>query len=199
MEQIAWTRWRWRMRGAWMWPAFIALTAADALIVHARPISGSGTAIVPALLLALFFNLVVVAVPAQMLGALLRRRRPDLPKGVAHNYVGTALLVAVTGGLLAGGALHAASVDAQQRSFRAQGDAVRRYVQAQAPAVYRRNIDRANTLRIDKSLYRTCVPGPDPQRALCLYVNTDQQPPGVRLDPDRETNADFSPRGAYAP
>lgn len=182
-----------------MWPTFVVLTLADAVILHARPIAGTGTAIVGGLLLALFLNLVVVAVPAQMLAVLLRRRRPDLPRLIAHNYVGTALVVAVTCALLAGGALHASSVDAQQRAFRAQADAVRGYVRAQAPAAYRRNVERANTLRIDQSLYRTCVPGPDPQRALCLYVNTDQRPPGVRRDPNHETNADFASRGPYAP
>ena len=39
------------------------------------------------------------------------------------------------------------------------------------------------------NLYRTCVAGPDPHRAFCVFVNTDQSPPGVTRDPDQRPNA----------
>ena len=35
-------------------------------------------------------------------------------------------------------------------------------------------------------LYRTCLPGPDPERSLCVIVTTDQSPPGVTLDRSQE-------------
>src|SRR5213076_1553554 len=80
MERASLTRLRWRLRGAWMWPAFVALTVADALLLHQLPIATDGVDVVPALLLAGFLNLVVVAVAAPLAGRLLRRRRPDLPR-----------------------------------------------------------------------------------------------------------------------
>jgi hypothetical protein len=199
MERLWISRLRWRMRGAWMWPTFAALTVLDALLVHARPISGEGTGLIPALLLACFLNLVAVAVGAPVAGALLRRRRRDLPLVVAHDYAGTALLVAVTAGLAAGGAAHRPAVLEQRRDLRAQQAAAQAYLLRSAPAVYRAHLRRADTRRIDRDLYRTCVPGGDPRRALCVFVDTAKSPPAVRLDPDRETNQSFAGRRAEEP
>src|SRR3954465_1849807 len=63
---------RWRMRGALEWPLFAVLTVVDALVLHAWPIAGDGIGIVPALLLAAFFNLVAVAAGGPLAGWLLR-------------------------------------------------------------------------------------------------------------------------------
>ncbi len=35
------------------------------------------------------------------------------------------------------------------------------------------------------------MPGPDPKRSFCVLVNTDQSPPGIRRDTNRQTNQDF--------
>lgn len=188
-------RLRWRMRGAWMWPAFAALTVLDALVLRARPVAGEGTDLVGGLLLAAVLNLIVVAVLAPLAGALLRRRRRDLPAVVAGDYAGTALMVAVTVALLGAGAAHHREIVADRQDVAAQAGAVRIYVVHHAPRVYRRNLARADTRRIDAELYRTCVPGHDPERALCLFVDTAQSPPGLRVDPNRETNASFVGRG----
>jgi hypothetical protein len=67
--------------------------------------------------------------------------------------------------------------------------AVREWVATQAPPVYRANIDRADSWKQGSHLYRTCVPGPDPRRALCLIVFTDQRPPAVQRDPDQRPNS----------
>jgi hypothetical protein len=190
------SRLRWRLRGAWMWPAFALLTVLDGLLLHARPIAGGGTGAFEGILLAAFLNVVTVAVLAPIAGALLRRRRRDLPKLIATDYAGAALLVAVTGALMAGGALHRPAVLEQRRDFHAQAAAVRTYVLAKAPPVYRTNLVRADTAQIDARLYRTCVPGGDPDRSLCLFVSTDQSPPGIRLDPNHETNQSFAGRQA---
>jgi hypothetical protein len=188
------------MRGAWMWPAFAAFTVVDGLLLHLQPIAGDGTAIVPAFLLAGFFNLVAVAVVAKLAGWVVRRRwRRDLPRTVAQDYAGTALLVAVAAGVLAAGLAHRGAADSAKADFTAQSLAVRRWARTQAPPAYRRNVDRADTLRLDTDLYRTCLPGPDPARELCVYVNTDRHPPGVRLDPSREPNESFARGGLYSP
>src|SRR3979490_1128631 len=80
MERASLTRLRWRLRGAWMWPAFVVVTVVDALLLHALPVATDGIGGVPALLLSGFLNLFVVAVVAPLSGRLVRRRRPDLPK-----------------------------------------------------------------------------------------------------------------------
>jgi hypothetical protein len=189
MEQVWWSRLRWRLRGAWMWPTFVALTGFDALLLAALPIAGdSGPDFVPGLLLAGFFNLVAVAVVAPAVGVAVRRRRPDMPRGVARDYAGAALVVAVTVVLLAVGLLHRPAVDDAKRNRAAELAAAQRYVLTQAPAAYRAHLGLADSVRMDTDLYRTCVPGAQPNRALCLFVDTSQSPPGVTLDRSRAPN-----------
>jgi hypothetical protein len=192
------TRLRWRLRGAWMWPAFAAFTVLDGVLIHANPLAGDATGIVPALILAAVFNLIAVAVLGRMGGWLLRRRRPDLPAVVAHDYAGTACLFAVAGIVAVAGLLHQPAVDERRADCSAQAAAARRWILTEAPPAYRRNLRHADSLRLGADLYRTCVPGPDPRRALCLFVNTDQHPPGVRVDPNREPNESFARNGQYA-
>jgi hypothetical protein len=118
---------------------------------------------------------------------------------VANDYAGTVLIVAVAAAVLAAGLAHRPAAQEERDDFAAQSGAVRRYVVAQAPSTYRANLDRANTLQLEADLYRTCVPGPDPRRELCLFVTTDQSPPGVRRDPSNEPNESFARGGQYEP
>ncbi|MEA2271543.1 MAG: hypothetical protein QOI98_251 [Solirubrobacteraceae bacterium] len=190
-EPRFWTRLRWRRRGAWQWPLFFVFVVAEAVLLHELPIAGDGTGIWPALLLAGFLNVAVAAVAAPLGGRWLRRRRPDLPRVVADDRAGTAALVVLAAALVAGGLIHRPAVLDSRHAFRAQSDAVRRYVAARAAAVYKRNIDRADTWQVGDDLYRTCVPGDDPRRAFCLFVSTDQSPPGVRVDANHAPNARY--------
>src|SRR5215210_4303405 len=168
------SRLRWRLRGAMLWPAFGPAVVLDAVLLHVLPIAGEGRpGPVAALLLSTFFNLVVVAVLAPLAGRRLRARRPGTPKVVADDQAGTVLLGALAVSLLALGLAHRPAVKAEDRDFEAQSLAVRAYVAHQAPAPFRANIDRADTWRQGPDLFRTCIPGPDPRRALCLIVSTD--------------------------
>jgi hypothetical protein len=197
-ESLWRSRLRWRWRGALQWPAFLVLTVADALLLGVLPISGeNGTGFVPALLLAMFFNLVAVAVGAPLAAIVLRRRRPSLPTVVAQDYAGASLIVAVTLGLLAGGLLHAPARAEAQRDLAAQLEAARTYAHTRAPAEYRGRVAEATTEQWDDDLYRTCVPGDDPKRWFCMWVATDQSPPGVTEDRNRESNESMSPLGLY--
>lgn len=175
-----------------MWPAFVVLTAVDALVLHLLPIAGERIEPVGGAVLAGFLNLVAIAVLAPLTGLLLRRRRRDLPRVVATDYAGTALLGAVTATLVVGGLLHRPALAEQRRDFALQAVAARDYLTRHAPPAYHRNLAAADTVTLGPDLYRTCVPGNDPERALCVFVSTDQSPPGVRLDGNRETNASFA-------
>jgi hypothetical protein len=182
------SRVRWRMRGAWLWPSFVALTLADGILLTRLPFYGDGPGgVVPGVLLAGFANLFCVAVLAPLVGRRLRRRRPDLPKLIADDYAGTALVCLLAAGLLAAGLLHRPAVREEQADRRAQFAAVQVYVRTQAPE-YRPGLALADAMRLQSDLYRTCVPGPDPRRWLCLFVETHQHPAGLSLDSDRAPN-----------
>src|SRR4051812_31426202 len=188
---------RWRLRGAWLWPSFALMTLADAAILHWLPMSGDGTGWVPAFLLAGCLNLVVIAAGGGAGGWWLRRRRPDLPKVVADDYAGTVLVFAVTAVFLAIGLVHRPQVVAEREDFSAQSQAFRQYVAHQARPEFQRRIDEADSIQIDAELYRTCVPGNDPLRWLCVFVDTSDRPPTTRRDLNGEPNAKFDASGGY--
>jgi hypothetical protein len=197
MSQVDLTRLRWRMRGAWQWPAFTALTVLEAVLLNALPVWGDGPgSFAGGLLLAGCLNLIVVAVLAPMFGMLLRRRRRDLPRAIAADYAGTVLLGLLALGLLGGGLGHRSALRHEQAARAAAMIQAAHYVRLQAPA-YRRGIERMDTIRVEDAMYRACVPGADPERPLCLFVRTDQTPPGVTRDPDRTPNASYRSRGGF--
>ena len=161
-ERVWWTRLRWRLRGATMWPAFLLAVVVDALLLRALPIAGdTAPDVFAAGLLAFFFNLVVVAVGAPLAGRLWRGRRPGLPKVIADDRAGTALIAAVA----------------------------RAFVLDRAPAAFRVNVARMDTWTQGPGLYRTCVPGPDARRSYCVFVDTRHDPPLVVRDRDQSPNS----------
>ena len=91
-------RMRWRRRGAWLWPTFVVVTVARRVIVHALPLLATSQTWPAASSLALVVNVLAVLLLSRPLGALLRRRRPDMPAGVARNYAGTVAVLLVTRG-----------------------------------------------------------------------------------------------------
>ena len=164
-------RLRWRRRGAWLWPAFAALTIADAVVGHMLPPAGDGQTVVSAGLVALVLNLIAVILLSRPLGAALRRKRGDLPSIVARDYAGTTVVVVIALALLTVGLVHRSTLQAQRRTMY---DAIRRaqaYIGDRAPAEFRRNLDLADTFVIQQgSIYRTCVPSDDRKRTYCVIV-----------------------------
>jgi hypothetical protein len=186
-------RLRWRRRGAWLWPAFAALTAIDAVVGHELPASGDSESLPAAAIAALVLNLIAVLLLSRPLGALLRRRRKDLPGVVARNYAGTGVVAAVATALLMVGLAHHDAIASNQRAMR---DAIARaqaWIGDRAPAAFRRNVELLNTFTIQPgSVYRSCVPSVDGRRTYCVIVNTQMPfPRGVRFD-GYEPNAVFS-------
>jgi hypothetical protein len=187
------SRLRWRLRGAMLWPAFAVAIVVDAVLLHVLPIAGEGRpGPVASVLLATFFNLVTVAVLAPLGGRWLRRRRPQTPKEVADDQAGTVLLALLAVTLAALGIAHRPALRDSENDRVAQAQAVRAYVAHRAPAEYRVNIDRADTAQQGPDLWRTCIPGRDPRRALCVFVTTDQSPPGITVDRDQRPNSSVS-------
>ena len=183
------TRLRWRLRGAWQWPTFAVLTVAEGVMLHALPISGDAARLIGALLLCGFFNLALVAMVAPLAGRLVRRHDPTLPRGVANDRAGTALMVALFAALLTAGLVHRGAVTASRDAFRVQLAAARMWVAHRAPAQYAANLGRESTWKQGTDLYRTCVPGRDPRRQLCLIIDTSGPSPSVTRDPDQQPNS----------
>ncbi|MEA2179495.1 MAG: hypothetical protein QOG77_2792 [Solirubrobacteraceae bacterium] len=191
-------RLRWRLRGAWLWPTFGIATVADAILLHHLPIAGNGgTGWVPAFLLAGCLNVVAIAALGGLGGWLLRRRRPDLPKVVADDRAGTALVLAVSTMLLVFGLVHRPALRDYEADLAAQAVAARNWFAAQAPPAYRAHADATDTLRVAPELYRTCAPGGDPDRWLCIYLDTSDRPVTVRRDTSGASNARFDPSGGF--
>jgi hypothetical protein len=191
VERLWPRRLRWRLRGAWQWPAFAALTVLDGVLLAKLPFTGDGADLFGGIVLAGFLNLFAVAVLAPAAGRVLRRLRPDLPRLIASDYAGTTLLAAIAGLLVVGGLLHRPALAEERDDRRAVAAAVHDYVLTEGPAAYRAGLGAIDALKIVPDEYRACVPGPDPARWLCLIVSTDQRPPGVTLDHDQ------APNGAY--
>jgi hypothetical protein len=187
VESVNWRRLRWRLRGAWQWPTFIVLSLVDAALVARLPFQGEGTDVVGGFLVAGLFNLLAVALLAPAFGLLLRRRRRDLPFAIARDYAGTALLVVITAGLLAGGLTHRAAVIGERKDQRAVVLAVHDYLLA-TDTRYMGGLGTMDTVRLETDYYRSCVPGPD-ELPLCVFINTDQSPAGVTRDSSREPNS----------
>jgi hypothetical protein len=173
------------------------MTIAGGLCVHARPLSGQGTGLIGALLLAGFVDLGAVALIGPLLARGLRRRRPDLPRIVAFDYAGTAMLVGVLAILVTAGFLHHGSVMRELHATAYATGLARDYVSRHAPAPYRAGVARADTYRVDPGrVYRTCVPGRTPGRPFCVVVHLDTSPPRLVLD-GHEPNTSRWPRGVY--
>lgn len=185
MERAWATRLRWRMRGAWLAPLLVVLTLVDAVLIHLRPLAGHGrTDFVAALLLASFLNLVAVAALAPVAAISLRRLRPDLPRVVARDYAGAALVLLVTAALIAAGALHHGTLERHRTALADAHARARAWIGSRAPAEFRRHVALADTIAVvHGSVYRTCVPGAAPERAWCVVVDLAEPfPQGIVRD-----------------
>lgn len=168
----AWlVRTRWRYRGAWLWPMFVIVSAMDGVIGYALPVSGDRQSLVSGIVVGLVLNLLAVVLLSRPVGALLRRRRRDLPVGVARNYAGTLAVVLVSVGFLAAGLSNRSNIQANHVALR---DALVRalaFIGARAPDEFRRNVNHPSTFTIQAgSVYRTCVPNDTATRTYCVIV-----------------------------
>ncbi len=173
MESGWFHRARWRRRGAWLWPVFVAATVADAVLGHLRPPTGDAQSVASALLVGLVLNLLGVLLLSRPLGALIRRLRPDLPGIVARNYAGTSVVAAISLALIVAGIIHHSTVVASENALRDATVRAQAWIGDRAPPEFRRHVSQADTFAIQPgSIYRTCVPGLDYRRNFCVIVAT---------------------------
>lgn len=188
---------RWRLRGAWLWPTFVVATLAETLLLHLQPVQGEATGWVGGSIAVGCLNLIGVALVGGLGGRALRRRRPDMPRVVADNYAGTAVLACVAAGLLVAGLVHRPELAHRRAAFGEQSHAVYEWIAINGDAYTRAHVGLADSVPIDEDLFRTCVPGRDLKRPLCLIVDTSRSPTLVRRDRSREPNALFNPSGGF--
>lgn len=216
-------RLRWRLRGAWMWPAYAALTVLDGLILHWLPPVNADIDVILGLIVASFGNLFLMAAVAPWLGRRLAARerasaggRPGEVPGVAGTEGGPAppgngvplsvrvevfkdrtaaiLLGLATVGLVIAGLAARPLIVSETEDTERNAELVRDHVLAEAPHEIQRNLDTANTVRLEPGFFRTCVNYDERDRAYCLFVNVDAEPPTVRKDPSTIPNQEFKPR-----
>jgi hypothetical protein len=181
-------RLRWRLSGAWLWPAFCVLVVADAVLLARLPFSGGRASLLGALLAAGFLNVLVVAVAPRPGGWVVRRARPALPREIAGDRAGTFALVGLFVVLLAGGLAHRGTLQAADAERDRAVSQARVFAAHHAPARYL-PLHGEDTWSPGRDVFRTCWAGPDPARDFCVFVRMDEPAPVLRVDPDQRPNA----------
>jgi hypothetical protein len=167
-------RLRWRRRGAWLWPAFVAVTILDMWIGHAFPSTGETQSLAGAALLALVLNVIAVLLLSRPLGAIARRAKTGLPPVVARDYGGRVALAAVAALLLIAGLSHRPEILQHRRALQDAITRAQAFIGDRAPDQFRRNLEYVSTYAIEPGhIYRTCVPSTDGSRTYCVIVQTD--------------------------
>jgi hypothetical protein len=199
-EERFWpTRMRWRLRGAWMWPSFVAITLLDGLILHRLPPVRTGVDIIPGILLATFGNLVLIGAVGPWLARRIWKRRPAADVGappkaqfeVLSDRIGTGLLVASVFGVLAAGLAARPTVVSETESTEENARAVREYILRSGDQELVRNLETANTIRLADGYFRTCVARDDRERNFCVFVDTNEEPTEIVRDQSAEPNSAY--------
>ena len=196
-------RLRWRLRGAWMWPAYAVLTVLDAVILHKLPPVSDGFDFIPALIVSSFANLFLMAAVAPWLGRRLAARERaaggnGVPLAVRVEVMkdrsAAVLLAVATLGLIAAGLAARPLVIAETEDRERQVELLQDYVHAEAPPEIRANADIANTIKLEDGLFRSCINYNDRTRVWCVFIDVDAEPPTVTKDPSTLPNQEFKPR-----
>lgn len=196
-EERFWpTRMRWRLRGAWMWPSFIALTLLDGLLLHLLPPVREGIGIIPGILLATFGNLILIGAVGPWLARRMWKRREAAEPGappkaqleVLSDRIGTGLLVASVFGILAAGlaARPLIVVETNQRERGAK--ALEDFVNVHGTAELRRNLEASDTRRYADGYYRSCIPHDDRKRSTCFFIDVRRKQARFDRDPSQIPN-----------
>ena len=191
-------RLRWRLRGAWQWPAFAVLTIADAFVLHELPPVQGGVDLVPGLIISSFANLFLIGAVAPWLARRVAARQAGTaPTEVLGDRIATGLLCAATAGLIAAGLAARPVIVSETEATEENARAVRAFILSRGPEEARRNLDTANTVRLADGFFRTCVARDDRRRAYCFFADTNRDPTRVRPDPNPAPNSALYPVPRY--
>ena len=136
MDATPLVRLRWRLRGAWLWPSFLVLSVADAVIIRSLPPSGSSESLVGGWLLGAILSLIGIVLLGGPLGALVRRFRRDMPRMVARNYAGALITLAVTIAFLAAGLVNQQAIASARRALQEAAARAQAYIGTHAPVAF---------------------------------------------------------------
>ena len=195
-----WTRrLRWRLRGATVWPAFVVTTLLNGLILDLLPpVATTGLNYLEGVLIATFGNLFLVGALAPFLSKRLAQRgqvasaagtTPVVEAELLRDRVGTALLAAGVAASLASGLANRPLIVSETQASEQNAEVVRDYVNHSGDEELRRNLETANTIRLGEGYFRTCIARDDRSRLVCLLVDTEKEPAGVRRDPSAVPNS----------
>ncbi|MGH3993999.1 MAG: hypothetical protein ACRDSN_16260 [Pseudonocardiaceae bacterium] len=196
-EERFWpTRMRWRLRGAWMWPTFIAITLLDGILLHRLPPVRTGVDLIPAILLATFGNLILIGAVGPWLARRIWKRRPAAdaaspPRAqleVLTDRLGTGLLVASVFGVLAAGLSARPTVIAETDAKEEAARAIHVFVQRSGNQELIRNEETAHAARLADGYFRICIARDDRERFACFFVDTNVEPAAIVRDPSAEPN-----------
>ncbi len=199
----------WRLRGAMQWPAFVACTLVDGIILDALPPLATRTLnLVDGVLIATFGNLFLLGAVAPFLTKRLVRRSalaahpaaapapPQADREVLQDRVATLAMAAGVAACLVSGLANRPLIVSETRATEEVGRELEAYVNRSGSTELRRNLETANTLRLGDGYFRTCVARDDRRRYTCLFVDTNKDPVQVRRDPSNASNSEvMGPRG----
>jgi hypothetical protein len=176
-----------------MWPAFVVAVVLDAVIGHLLPPAGETQRAVGAGLLGAFLSLGAIILLSWPLGALVRRRHPDMPRLIARDYGGAIGIALVTAGLLAAGIIHRHVINQHKTARRDAIVRAQAFIGDHAPEPFRHELALVDAYPIQPGrMYRVCVPPPPATRAYCVVVDARQPfANSVRFD-GTESNATFA-------
>ena len=178
-----------------MWPAFVALTILDGLILHWLPPIRTGVDVVPGILLATFGNLVLVGAIAPWLARRMHTRRPpEAPLDVTVDRVGTGLLVVSVFAVLAAGLAARPTVVVETEDREEAAAAIHAHVEQSGDPELVRNEEASDTIRLADGYFRTCIPRDDRRRFSCFFVDANRKPARVTRDRSAEPNSQVKRR-----
>jgi hypothetical protein len=185
-----------------MWPSFIALTLLDGLILHLLPPIGTGVDLIPAILLATFGNLVLIGAVAPWLARRIWRRRPAADSGappkaqleVLSDRIGTGLLLASVVGVVAAGLAARPTVVSETEDTERNAKTFRDFILSTGDSELIRNLETANTVRLQEDYFRTCIARDDRRRYFCAFVDTSTDPARLQRDQSAEPNSAYKVR-----
>jgi hypothetical protein len=188
---------RWRLRGAWMWPTFIATTLVDGVLLNRLPPTGDRVSVIAGIIVATFVNLVVIAALAPWLARRVWKRRPAADSGsppraqleVLTDRMGTGLLLATVVGLVAAGLASHPTIVSETEDTERNAEAFRALILRRGEQELIRNLETANTIRLGEDFFRTCVARDERDRYFCAFVDTSKHPPDVDVDGSAEPNS----------